>query len=195
MDSIIIGTIGFMIALAAAALFSYLETTITAVRFFRIRELAQTSTRYIKILNILEKQPHRILITILIACNLSTVIAAALSTRIMEELFTRLHWSEGLGFSLGIGVATIAILIFGEIIPKHFAKIQGEKMLGSSLWFINIIYFLLYPFVKLLTKISDLIIGAHGQVEASDKKGSWNGKKASCSKIFSAFVTPKSRIF
>jgi len=168
MDILISGSIVFIIALASTALFSYLETTITAVRFFRIRELAQTTTRYKKILTILENQPHRILITILIACNLSNVIAAALSTRIMEELFMRLHWPEGLGFSLGIGLATISILIFGEIIPKHLAKIQGERMLGSSLWLINIIYFLLYPLVRLLTKLSDLIIGSHVQGKSSN---------------------------
>ena len=161
MDILINGSIGFVIALASTALFSYLETTITAVRFFRIRELAQTTDRYKNILTTLEEQPHRILITILIACNLSNVIAAALSTRIMEDLFTRLNWSQGLGFSLGIAIATFSILIFGEIIPKHFAKLQGEKMLGSSLWFLNLIYLLLYPLVKLLTIISNFFIGSH----------------------------------
>lgn len=161
MDILVNGSIGFVIALASTALFSYLETTITAVRFFRIRELAQTTNRYQKILSVLEEQPHRILITILIACNLSNVIAAALSTRIMEELFTQLQWPEGLGFSLGIAIATISILIFGEIIPKHFAKLQGEKMLGSSLWLINIVYLMLYPLVKLLTFISNFFIGSH----------------------------------
>jgi len=168
MDILITDTIGFIIALAATALFSYLETTITAVRFFRIRELAQTATSYKKILSTLETQPHRILITILIACNLSNVTAAALSTRIMQKLFIRLNLSEGLGFSFGIGLATIAILIFGEIIPKHFAKVQGEKKLGSSLWLINIIYVLLYPAVKLLTKLSDLVISSRVQGQASE---------------------------
>jgi putative hemolysin len=168
MSMLIGGSIGFLITLASTALFSYLETTITAVRFFRIRELAQTTHRYKKILTILEEQPHRILITILIACNLSNVIAAALSTRIMEDVFTQLQWSEGLGFSLGIAIATISILIFGEIIPKHFARLQGERMLGSSLWFINIIYIILYPAVKLLTVISNFFIGSHVKENSSD---------------------------
>ena len=158
MDILVSESIGFLVALATTALFSYLETTITAVRFFRIRELAESTNRYKKILTTLEEQPHRILITILIANNLANVFAAALSTRIMEEFFARLHLSESLGFSVGIGVATIAILIFGEIIPKHFAKLHGEKLLGSLLWLINMIYFILYPLVKLLTNLSNIII-------------------------------------
>ncbi len=159
MDILISKTVGFLIALGAIALFSYLETTITAVRFFKIRELAQTAKSYRSLLLILENQPHRILITILIACNLSNVVAAALSTNIMEELFARLQWSEGLGFSVGIAVATISILIFGEIVPKNFAKLNGERFLGSTLWLLNVIYITLYPLVKLLSITSDFIIG------------------------------------
>jgi putative hemolysin len=159
MDILVSQSIGFFIALCSTALFSYLETTITAIRFFKIRELAQTTPRYHTILTILEEQPHRILVTILIACNLSNVIAAALSTSIMEELFSRLNWSEGLGFSSGIIIATLAILIFGEIIPKNFAKLHGERFFGSILWFLNAVYVILYPIVKLLLAINNFILG------------------------------------
>ncbi len=167
----------FCIALMATALFSYLETTITAVRFFKIRELAQSTPRYARLLAILEKQPDRILITMLIANNLANVTAAALITRIMQRVFSCLCLSAGLGFSVGIAVATLAILIFGEIIPKNFAKMHGEKLIGSTLWLINVTYYALYPIVKMLSMISDFIIhrtsaniGTSSQLVTSEKE-------------------------
>lgn len=167
--STLFGEIGvFFIALFVTALFSYLETTITAVRFFRIRELAQTTNRYAHLLNTLEMHPHRILITILIANNLANVTTAALSTLIMQQVFCYLQWSEGLGFSAGIALASAMILIFGEILPKNFAKMHGERFMLSTLWMINVAYYLLYPVVKLLSMLSDLIIYRAGSAGASE---------------------------
>ena len=46
----------------------------------------------------------------------------------MEKIFARLHLSSGLGFSVGIGIGTFAILVFGEVIPKNIAKGHSEKL-------------------------------------------------------------------
>lgn len=151
-------TIGFVTSLAITALFSYLETAVTAVRFFRIRELVESAGRHKKLLAIIEHAPHRILVTMLIASSLANVTAAALITIVMQNMFSEMGWSQGLGLSVGIALATAAILIFGEIIPKNFAKAHGEKHLGSFLWLISLSYYLLYPCVKILTHMSDFVI-------------------------------------
>jgi len=150
--------IGFLVAFLCTAVFSFLETSITALRLFRLKEIAQTSERYTHLLQTLERSPHRILITVLIANSLANTTSAALITNLMEDLFKKLHLSGGLGFSLGIGIATTSILIFGEIIPKNFAKAHGEKIFHSVLWFINIVFYLLYPFVSLLIVLSNFFV-------------------------------------
>jgi putative hemolysin len=150
--------IGFLIALLCTALFSFLETTVTALRLYKLKELEQNNGRYQKILQILEKNPHQILITILIASSLSNTTAAALITNIMETLFASIHLSSGLGFSLGIGIATSSILLFGEIIPKNFARAHGERIIEYLLWFINGLYIFFLPFITLLVKFSNFII-------------------------------------
>lgn len=155
-------SLGFIIALIACALFSFLETTVTALRLFKLKQIATTTPRYQKLLETLEARPHQILITILIASSLANVTAAALITNIMENIFTRLHLSGGLGFSIGIGIATTALLIFGEVIPKNIAKIYGERLFRSTLWFTNIIFYTLYPFVNLLMNFSSFVIGFFG---------------------------------
>jgi putative hemolysin len=159
LSSLYLELIFFVISLVACAIFSFLETSVTALRLFKLKELAQSSTgRYGQLFLTLEKDPHRVLITILIASSLADVTAAALSTHIMETIFAYFNFSGGLGFSAGIALATMAILIFGEVIPKNIAKAHGEKLFRSSLWLTNIVFYLMYPFVTLLTRLSDFVI-------------------------------------
>lgn len=153
---------GFVISLLGCALFSFLETTVTALRLFKLKELATSTTRYKKLLETLEENPHQVLITILIASCLANVTTSALITSIMEQVFARLNLSSGLGFSVGIGFGTFAILLFGEVIPKNIAKIHGEKLFKSSLWITNLTFYILYPFVKLLISVSDLFVSLFG---------------------------------
>lgn len=153
---------GFVIALLGCGLFSFLETSVTALRLFKLKEIAISTTGYKKLLDTLENSPHQVLITILIASSLANVTAAALITSIMEQVFERLHYSTGLGFSVGIGFGTFVILLFGEVIPKNIAKFHGEKFFKSTLWIANITFYLLHPFVRLLTIFSGFFVSLFG---------------------------------
>ena len=84
------------------------------------------------------------MITILIANSLADVTTAALATQYYGNIFTRFNLSGGLGFSIGIALATIAILIFGEIIPKNMAK-------GAVKDFLNQPYGYQYYFLSFLS--------------------------------------------
>jgi CBS domain containing-hemolysin-like protein len=136
-------------------MFASLETSITALRLFTLKELAQSTSRYQVLLQALEKNPHRILITTLIASSVADVTTATLATHITESIFSHLNFSSGISFSLGIGVASIAIILFGEILPKKFAKGHSDRIFKSMLWLINILYYVLYPIVTLLIIFSD----------------------------------------
>lgn len=154
--SLQIGT--FSIALFFCALFSFLETAVTAMRLFNLKEIANKTKGYKRLFTILEQEPQKVLIAILIANNIANVTTAALITQVMEEFFTSLHLSEGLGFSLGIAVATAALLVIGEILPKNIAQTYGSHLFRSVLWLINITFYLMYPLVIVLSKLSNSII-------------------------------------
>jgi len=171
-SSLYIQSFIFLIALLLCALFSFLETSITALRLFKLKQLAQQSgDRYHSFFHMLEKEPQRVLITILIANSLANVTSAALITNVMENAFARLHWSSGLGFSIGIGIATIAQLIFGEIIPKHIARISSDKYFYSTLWLSNLTYRIFDPLASLLTRMADTLIGR--KKSAIDGESEW----------------------
>lgn len=162
----------FILGLSTRALFSFLETSITALRLFRLKELA-TSTTYHTLFTTLEKNPHRVLITILVANSLADVTTASMGTYIVETFFASFQLSGSLGFSVGIALVTIAILIFGEIIPKNLAKSHGERLLPSTLWIANLVFYTFYPLVTFLMKLSDFFISRIGGKQPSREGDAW----------------------
>lgn len=169
-----IQTLGYSFALFALALFfrglfSFLETSITALRLFKLKELAAQATKYKGLFQVLEKKPQRILITILLANSLADVTTATLATYITEHIFSYLNLSSGIGFSLGIVIATIAIVVFGEIIPKSIAKSRSENLLHSTLWVIQLVYTAFYPLVTLLLAFSDSIVSRFSRSNAAEQ--------------------------
>ncbi len=165
--------IAFGISLSSCALFSFLETSITAMRLFKLKELAQRTGKYHFLFETLEKNPQRLLITTLIASCLANVITSVLVTSITETVFAQFNFSNSVGVSVGIFVATIAILIIGDIIPKNLGKAYGEKLIGSTLWITNFIFRLFYPLVTILLRISDAVLYRVGGQKALEGSSEW----------------------
>ena len=149
MSLLYIEVVIFLISLCFAALFAFLETSFTALRLFKLKELEGSMTKYKVLFKSWETNPQRILITILIANNLAHVMSSVFIAEIMQNLL------GGYGLAFGVATATITILIFGEIIPKSFAKSHHEKLFGMSLWIINFLFKFLHPVVTLLMRIAD----------------------------------------
>ena len=106
--------------------------------------------------HVFEHNPNRILISILIAYNLSNVLAAVFSSEVMAAVYQALNISERLGFSIGIFVTSTTILLT-DLIPKNIATIHGDRLFKSTLWITNIIYYMFYPFVSVLSKFTDTV--------------------------------------
>ena len=105
-----VGIILFLMSLFFFALFSFIETSITALRLFKLRELKEKTKKYTSLFDALEKSPQKVLTTVLIATSVVNVVVAALSSTITERIFARIGFGK-LGFSLGVCLAAIAILI------------------------------------------------------------------------------------
>ncbi len=161
--SLLLQIVLFIIALCFAALFAFLETAFTALRLFKLKELALSVAKYRNLFDSWEKNPQRILITILIANNFAHVLASVLISNAME------YYLGAFGLAIGVGLATIMILIFGEIIPKSFAKTHHERLFGSCLWLINLLYHIEYPFVTILLQIADKFFAKVGGKHVLDK--------------------------
>ncbi len=172
-SQLLIPSICFLCVLMVRGIFAFLETSLTALRLFKLKELARTTGAYEHFFNTLEKTPHHVLITNLIASSIADVTAAALSTNMTEIIFSHFNLSSGFGFSAGIGIASIAIIIFGEIIPKNIARNGSENMLRSMLWLSNSIFYLLHPIAIVLTNVSDAIIAIFSRKKNADVHSEW----------------------
>jgi putative hemolysin len=162
--SLLVQVILFFIALMAAALFAFLETAFTALRLFKLKELEASVAKYSSLFSSWEKNPQRILITILIANNFFHVLASVLISNVME------HYLGTFGLAIGVAIATAMILIFGDIIPKSFAKTHHEKLFSSLLWLLNFLHQFFYPFVSVLLRIAEYFFTSLGGSHVLEKQ-------------------------
>jgi len=159
----------FLISITTCALFSFLETSITALRLFKLKEIELATPKYKYLFQAFDKNPRHILISILIAANLANVTCAVISQRLTDSLFQRFEVPEGLSFILGILITTIMVSIFGEIVPKSIAQSMGSKTFTSTLWIVNIFYRILGPIANQINNISMFISRSSGEENEEDQ--------------------------
>lgn len=143
----------FLGSLSLCALFAYMETSITAIRLFKIKELERTTTKYQLFFTTLENRPQAVLMTILVATNMMCITTAILLQNIVENVFADFDLPQGLGFTIGIASGTIIVSLIGEIIPKSIAQARTNP-LASLLWLANIIFYIVTPLARPLLAIS-----------------------------------------
>ena len=102
--------------------------------------------------------------TILIGNNIVNIAAASISAKVADDLF-----GGNTGLVISTVVMTILILIFGEVLPKSFAKENAESF---SLQVSGVLFFLM----KILTPITYLFVllkkGASKIIKSKDESPS-----------------------
>jgi putative hemolysin len=143
----------FLFALALCALLAFMETSITAIRLFKVKQLERDHEKYKTFFHTLEYHPKDVLMSVLIATNMLCITTAVLLQNIIEAVFADFDLPQGLGFTIGIATGTIVVSLIGEIIPKSIAqsKVSG---LSSLLWLANSIFYLMRPISRPLLSIA-----------------------------------------
>jgi len=104
------------------------------------------------------KHPQYFFSTILIINNVINIAFASISTLFLYSAFAL---SEG----EILLVSTVAILLFGELIPKYFAREFADTVIMLSIIPIRFISILLYPLVKITSSISAILTRSENQNE------------------------------
>jgi gliding motility-associated protein GldE len=144
------------ILLVLSGFFSGSETALLSLNKLRLRKLVDEGHKNATVLEALLKHPNKMLAAILVGNNLVNVAIAAIMTSLAIDLFG----STGVGVATGI--ATLLILVFGEIFPKSFATKNAERL---SLWVarpIQITVILFSPIVKVFSIFTDIILKMTG---------------------------------
>jgi len=102
------------------------------------------------------EHPQIFFSTILIGNNVVNISIASLSAVFLSVIF---GWNE---FTILL-VSTIVILIFGEILPKYFARELADRAVFISAIPLRFIFYLLFPFVYLASRFSEKLTSVSSQ--------------------------------
>jgi putative hemolysin len=103
-------------------------------------------------------RPSELLTTILIGNNISNILAGAITTKIAATM----TGSNIVG--LALGATTVVTIIFGELIPKTFARNHAERFSVIVIRSLQVIFYILYPIVKSVVWFIGTILGESAQV-------------------------------
>lgn len=145
----------FAISVIFSAFYSGSEAALVSIPLDRAKQLIEEGGKKGKALDFMAKHPSEVLTTILVGNNIVNIFAASLTTAIAERYFD----NEAIAYS--VGFTTIVILIFGEIIPKTFARTHSETLAYPILKILQINYYVMFPVIVFFTWIIKSILGDH----------------------------------
>lgn len=130
-----------VILLTLSAFFSAAEIALFSLGDPRIRTLREEGRRGAVAAERIKANPERLLATILVGNTAANVGAAALTTRLALVL------GGSTWFAYAIGGTTLAILLFGEIVPKGMATTYADRVAPAVAPVVHLLSRLLYPIV------------------------------------------------
>ena len=135
-----------------SAFFSSAETAYSTANKIRIETLAEggdkKAKRALKIIN----NYSRMLSTVLVGNNIVNITASSVATIFAQEVFG--IWAV----SIATGILTLVVLLFGEIVPKTWAKINAEKLALVYAPIIEFLCVVLTPIVYVVDLFSKAIM-------------------------------------
>lgn len=147
-----------VLCLILSCMFSGSESALLAMSSDRIAQLVEDNDKRGLALKFWADRPSDVLTTILIGNNLVNTIIASLTTIIAKKAF-----NEDV-IAISVGVATVIILVFGEILPKTVGRNQGERFAIPIINFIKLSYYLLFPIVKIFSFFINIFLGENAKL-------------------------------
>ena len=132
--------------LIVSAFFSSSETAITSLGILKVKHLIEQKGRSVRHLKLWIDRPGHIITTILVFNNIVNLLASSVATQMTYKYFANA------AVGIATGAITFLVLVFGEIIPKSFAKTHSEPFAIISMRLIVAIYYVTYPIINIFMK-------------------------------------------
>ena len=134
-----------------SAFFSASETAFSSVNLIRLRQYADEGRKGAKKALSVAERFDEVLLAILIGNNVVNLASASIATIVATDLL------GASGAAVATAVMTVLIIIFGEILPKSYAKENAESfalMIGSTYYTLIIV---LKPIIKVFMILKQLV--------------------------------------
>jgi len=149
------------IFLGLSGLFAASEIALVNLTPSQIRRIVKQGTRHSRRLVFWEQDPDKILITISIVTNLVNIAASATTVTIFVHIIP--HISVDSAAVIATFVATLLLLIFGEITPKLFGKRHPVTVSIGVLPMLLFLGKIFNPLSKVVLKLSRSILSFLGK--------------------------------
>ncbi len=142
-----------------SAYFSASEISFNASNKMRLKKAADAGSKAASLAHRMKEDFTTALSAILIGNNLANIAASTLATVVTVSLFTSLNVenSDALGSVVSTVLTTLAILVFGEIVPKIVAKSNADILVRFFAFPIRAITLILYPLVWIVMRLIKLL--------------------------------------
>lgn len=150
--------VGFVCCIILSGFFSGSEAVLLSIGIDRAKQLIEGGGVRGKSMKFMVDRSNELLQTILIGNNIVNILASSLVTTIAARYFQ----NEAIGYS--VGITTLIILIFGEIIPKTFARTHAEAMSFMVINILRFFYFILWPVVGAMSWTIHKILGENAEI-------------------------------
>lgn len=151
-SSQVIKIVVIVILILLSAFFSSAETALSTIGEIKVRSLVEEKRKGAVILQKVIEKYSKMISAILIGNNIVNIAVSSLVTILTMEIWGNAY------VSIGTGILTLVILLFGEIIPKNAAKIKADVL---ALIYAPIIYGLMWvltPVIKIVDTFAKAIM-------------------------------------
>ena len=150
------------IMILLSGFFSASETAFSSVNLIRLRQYAEEGKRGAKRALSVAERFDEVLLAILIGNNIVNLASASLATIVATEVLSL----GASGVPIATAVMTVLIIIFGEILPKSYAKENAESLtlvIGNIYYYLTLI---LKPLIKVFMVLKELVAKLYRKKEA-----------------------------
>lgn len=139
-----------------SAFFSGSETGMMALNRYRLRHLAQEGHPGARRASKLLERPDRLIGLILLGNTFVNAAVASLATLLFLEIMGEA------GLAAAPLVASVTLLLFGEVLPKTLAALHPERVAFPAAWVLAPLLRVLYPVVWVVNAIANSVLSLAG---------------------------------
>lgn len=148
----VIELIAIFVLLILSGFFSSAETALSSVSRIKLRSMVEEGRKHAKTLSRICDNFDRVITTILIGNNIVNLSASAIATTFTIHVFGNVY------ISVATGILTFLVLIFGEIVPKTWARRNCESLSLFIAPAIRFIMIILFPIVFVVEKVAKFFL-------------------------------------
>ena len=143
----------FVVLLLLSAFFSASETAYSSLSIVRITNFAENGKKSAAKAIKVHQNFDSTLSSILIGNNIVNIAMATIGAYIAAKLIT----DDTISGIVSTAIVTLVVLIFGEIVPKSFAKRHAEGFALKTAYILSVLNILFFPLNILFISLSKLI--------------------------------------